>query len=335
MAADPRAQAIGEIVSWLEQQVRESRDENVRTVGQLDQLRRQVHELADEVLQAERTVREVDPKLLPLKVLPEKLRSLDEGAEQLRQAIVANHNEINNSLRILRSEAEHDRQDRSEAFKRIELANSQLSLLLADIAQVQSQASQVVQVSQTLSERQREIEARVDQFGLRLDRSIEVNKDLEERIRNVLASEQDERFEVVFERLQVVGEMVKRAEDMIAAASAEKTMRDEVLDEIKIWRSEHQRIDTRLNTLEELTGKLTGLVDRVQGEITLLEGRHSGLGERVGNIRRDIAEVVDHVRDEFAKYNAMMEKQRRKQIQVLEQELREMKFHAFHPPEEP
>jgi hypothetical protein len=52
-------------------------------------------------------------------------------------------------------------------------------------------------------------------------------------------------------------------------------------------------------------------------------------------MRRDIAEVVDHVREEFAKYNTMLEKQRRKQIQVLEQELREMKFHAFRPPEEP
>ena len=76
-------------------------------------------------------------------------------------------------------------------------------------------------------------------------------------------------------------------------------------------------------------------LDKLHGEVALLEGRHSGLGERVANIRRDIAEVVDHVREEFAKYNAMMEKQRRKQIQVLEQELREMKFHAFRPPEEP
>ena len=76
-------------------------------------------------------------------------------------------------------------------------------------------------------------------------------------------------------------------------------------------------------------------IDKVHGEVTLLEGRHSGLGERVSNIRKDIAEVVDHVRDEFGKYNAMIEKQRRKQIAGLEQELREAKFHAFRPPEEP
>jgi len=96
-----------------------------------------------------------------------------------------------------------------------------------------------------------------------------------------------------------------------------------------------EEVDGRIAILEEATDKRVGQLDKMHGEIALLEGRHSGLGERVAGIRGDIAEVVDHVREEFAKYNTMMEKQRRKQIQVLEQELREMKFHAFRPPEEP
>jgi len=129
--------------------------------------------------------------------------------------------------------------------------------------------------------------------------------------------------------------MVKRNEDMIAAVSNERSLRQEVLDEVSVWRDEHSRIDGRLNALEEVADRVLSQVDKVHGEITLLEGRHSGLGERVAGIRRDIAEVVDQVRDEFAKYNAMIEKQKRKQIQGLEQELRETKFHAFRPPEEP
>lgn len=219
--------------------------------------------------------------------------------------------------------------------RRTEAATSQLGLLTADVAQVQSQSSQLSQTMQTLLERQREVLARVDQFGLRLDRAIEVNRDLEERLREVLAHEVEDRFDVVFERLQVVGEMVKRNEEMIAQAIAEKTIRDDVLQEIGVWREQHGRIDARLNVLEELGDRLLGTADKLHAEITLLEGRHQGLGERVAGIRRDIAEVVDHVREEFAKYNQMMEKQRRKQIQVLEQELREMKFHSFRPPEEP
>jgi len=284
---------------------------------------------------AERSVREIDPKLLPFKGLPEKIRSLDEGSEHLRQAITANRAETENALRLLRAEADYDRQERGEALRRIETATSQLGLVLSDVAQVQQQTSQVNQTTQTLIERQREVEARVEQFGLRLDRSIEVNRDLEERIKEVVLGDLDDRFDVVYERLQVVGEMVKRNEDLIATVANERSLRQELLDELSVWREEHNRIDGRLNVLEESADKVLAQMDKMHGELALLEGRHSGLGERVANMRRDIAEVVDHVREEFAKYNTMLEKQRRKQIQVLEQELREMKFHAFRPPEEP
>ena len=206
---------------------------------------------------------------------------------------------------------------------------------MSDVTQVQHQASQVSQTVQTVIERQREVEARVQQLGLRLDRAIEVNRDLDKTIREALINEQEDRFDVVFERLQLIGEMVKRSDDLIREVAAERSLRQEVIDEVAVWREEHARIDGRLNALEGVADRVLSQVDKVQGEITLLEGRHSGLGERVASIRRDIAEIVDHVREEFAKYNQMTEKQRRKQIQVLEQELREMKFHAFKPPEEP
>jgi len=335
MAGEPQSQALGEIITWLEQQQRANRDEQARQVVYLDQLRRQIHDLSEQMDAAERAVREIDPKLVPFKGLPEKIRSLDEGGEHLRQALSANKAEMENALRLLRAEADYDRQERGEAIRRIDTATSQLGLVLADVGQMQQHTSQVSQTVQTLIERQREVEARLEQFGLRLDRSIEVNRDLEERIKEVVLGDLDDRFEVVFERLQVVGEMVKRNEDLIAGVTNERSMRQELINELSVWREEHNRIDGRLNVLEETADKVLVQLDKMHGEIALLEGRHSGLGERVANMRRDIAEVVDHVREEFNKYNSMLEKQRRKQIQVLEQELREMKFHAFRPPEEP
>ncbi|MBI2767128.1 MAG: hypothetical protein HYX53_14615 [Chloroflexi bacterium] len=335
MAGEQQTQGIGEILTWLEQQLRATREEQARNVAYLDQLQRQIHELSDQMTKAERGIREIDPKILPYKGLPEKIRGLDESMEHLRHAITANKAEVDNGLRLLRAEAEYDRHERGEALKRVEVAASQIALVVADIAQVQAQTAQVAQTAQSMLERQREVEARVEQFGLRLDRSIEVHRDLEERIRQAVFSDQDERFDVVFERLQVVGEMVKRNEELIRSATAEQTLREEVLEQIAVWRDEHSRIDGRLNALEEVADRVTGRVDKVHGEIVLLEGRHQGLGERVAGMRGEIAEVVDHVREEFAKYNALSEKQRRKQIQVLEQELREMKFHAFRPPEEP
>ncbi|MCC7365481.1 MAG: hypothetical protein IT303_14035 [Dehalococcoidia bacterium] len=335
MATDAQAAAIGEILTWLEQQLRQARDDQATANAHIDQLRRQLFDMSEQITAVERGIREVDPKFLPFKGLPDKIQAINESTEHMRQAILSNKAEIDNALRLLRAEADYDREERSEAFKRIEQAASQLGLVLADVAQVQAQVAQMSHTASTIFERQREIEAKVEQFGLRLDRSIEVHRDLEERVVRVLTADQEERFDVVFERLQVVGEMVKRNEDLIQEVSNQRDMRQELMHEMSVFRDQTARVEDRVGALEEVADRLLGLVDKAQGEIALLEGRHSGLGERVAGIRKDIAEVVDHVREEFAKYNQMMEKQRRKQIQVLEQELREAKFHAFHPPEEP
>jgi chromosome segregation ATPase len=335
MTANPQSQAIGEILTWLEQQLRESRDDQTRAFIEIDQIRRQAQDMAADVDAAERAVREIDPKFVPFHGVPDKINGLAETIERVRQQLVAHQASFDNTVRQLRAEADYDREERAEAGKRVDATASQLGLVMSDVTQVQHQASQVSQTMQTVIERQREVEARVQQLGLRLDRAIEVNRDLDKTIREALINEQEDRFDVVFERLQLIGEMVKRSDDLIREVAAERSLRQEVIDEVAVWREEHARIDGRLNALEGVADRVLSQVDKVQGEITLLEGRHSGLGERVASIRRDIAEIVDHVREEFAKYNQMTEKQRRKQIQVLEQELREMKFHAFKPPEEP
>jgi len=120
MPGESQAQAIGEIITWLEGQIRASREEQLRQLSQLDQVRRQVHDLSEQMTAAERAVREIDPKLAPFKGLPDKIRSLDEGAEHIRQGISANKAEVDNSLRLLRAEADYDRQERGDAIRRID-----------------------------------------------------------------------------------------------------------------------------------------------------------------------------------------------------------------------
>ena len=82
-----QAQAIGEIISWLEQQLRQVRDDQTRSLQTVDQLRRQVYDLQEQITNNERSIREVDPKLVPFKGLPEKIRALDESSEHIRQAV--------------------------------------------------------------------------------------------------------------------------------------------------------------------------------------------------------------------------------------------------------
>lgn len=335
MASESQTQAIGEIIAWLEQQLRAAREAQARTQADVDEIRRQLFDVMEQSRLTEKVAKEIEPRLAPFKFLPDKLRELEEDAEQTRDTIIGNHAALETSMRLLQAEGEHDRTERADVYKAVESANHQLGLLTADVAQAQQQVAQASQTMQMLLERQREVEQQSEQVALRLDRVLEVTRDVEERLRADFESEQDARFDVVFERLQVVGEMVKRNEDTIAEVAAERSLREEVLHELKLIRGESSRVDGRLDALEAVTEKAVKRIDEVHAGIVLLEGRHSGLGERVAGIRREIAEIVDHVREEFAKYNTMLEKSRRREIQVLEQELREMKFHAFRPPEEP
>lgn len=335
VTSEAESGTIHELVDWLEEQLRDLRQHQGEAYLQIEQLRRQALSVADQLTEAERKVREVDPKLLPLKGVPDKIRGIEEEAEHHRQLLESTRAEADNAFRMLRAEHEYTRQELGEVIRRVSQAVDQISLIAADAAQSQQQVSQVGQSMQTVLERQREVEARVEQFGLRLERHIEVQRDLVNELRDEWKKYEDDRIQLVFERLQVVGEMVRRNEELIEHVAAEQTLRETVMQEISVWRDQHNRIDQRLAVVEEAAEGVTSELDKLHGQVALLDGRHSGLGERVAGMRREIAEVIDHVREEFAKYNAMMEKQRRKQIEVLEQELRETKFHSFRPPEEP
>lgn len=335
VTSEAQSENLAELVDWIEEQLRYLRQQQAEEHAQVEQLRRQLLSTDELVTENDRKVREVDPKLQPLKGVPDKLRAIEEDTEHVRQAVESNRAEADNTFRVIRAEVEYERTEMGDVVRRLGQAVDQIGLVAADVAQVQTQVSQVNQSLQTVLERQREVEAQVEQFGLRLERQVEVNRDMEERLREEWRNYEDERMQLVFERLQIVGDMVKRNEELIEEATREQTLRETVLQEIGVWRDQHSRIDARISTLEETADRALTEVDKVRGQVTLIEGRHSGLGERVAGMRREIAEVVDHVRDEFSKYNQMVEKQRRKQIQALEQELRETKFHAFRPPEEP
>jgi chromosome segregation ATPase len=335
VARETRESTMGEALAWLEDELGRTRDEHLKLVSQMDQVQRQVYDLLDQIDQNERMVRAIEPRFQPLRGIPDKIGQLDEATEHIRYQVSTQKAEIDNAIRLLQAEAEYDREERADAIRRIGAATNELAALAASVSQVQSQVTQATQAASTVIERQREVEDRVHQFGLRLDRNIEVHRDLEDRVKRAVLQGIEERFAVVFERLQLVGEMVARTERVVEAVSNERSIRQDVLEQISLWRDQHTRLEGRVASVEEIADRVLTEVDKVHGEIALVEGRHAGLGERVAGIRRDIAEVVDHVRDEFAKYNQLNEKQRKKQIQVLEQELREMKFHAFRPPEEP
>lgn len=335
MTANAGEKAIAEALAWLEEQIVALKEAQTAQTLHTEHLQRQVGEVADQANEAQSSAREIDPKLTPYVGMPDRLVSVNEDAERLRGAVTANKAESDIALRTLQAEAENAGQDRGAIVKRVEAAATELSALASTVAQGQSQLAQISQAVTVILERQESVTSQTEQFGLRLERAIEVTHGLETRLSEKIAADQEARLEPVFERMQLLGEMLRRVDETLMEITAEQTLREDVMQEIAAWRDQHGRIDIRLNDLEEAAEGILSETDKLRGDVSLGEGRHAGMNERVAGIRRDISLVVDQVREEFAEFSKMLEKQRRKQIETLEQELRETKFHAFHPPEEP
>ncbi len=333
MTTEPTVDTSSQTVEWLEEQVRAHGEAQAALKIEIEQLRRQVQFVAEQSDAAERSVAQVDPKLVPYQGLPERVGGLSEDAEHTRQTVSSNQGKVDAALRLRESEARSDRQELGEAVKRLDGMSGRLDLLAADSSRLETQITQVGQALNVLPEQQRETAEQVAQFGLRLDRLTEVSQGIEERVITTITEQQAPVLDLIHERLQLLGEMIRRAEETSEQRSQQ--MSEDAEAELNARRGEHERIEARINSVEGTIEPLLRELDQVRGETTLLDGRHSGLSERVGAIRRDIAEMIDHVRAEFAKFTEMQEKQRRKQLDLLEQELRELKFHTLRPPDEP
>ncbi len=335
MTSEPQIQSIEETLTFLEAQLRAQRETGEALGHELIQLRRQVQSLAEQGEETGRAVNQIEPALAPYRGLPEKVAELSNGVEQLRVSLVSTSDTLATAERTRDAEALTSSRELHEVSRSIEQMGERLDLLTSEGAGRATLLQQLTQALGALTEWQREAREQSAQSEMRLQRLTEVSAEVEGRVRASVDSQQERALEAVHERLQILGEMAHRTEARIEELRVERHVGEEVREELGRRRDEYERIEVRVNRVEGEVEAIPRQIDEVRSATTLLDGRHSGLSERVSLIRRDIAEVVDHVREEFARFSELQEKSRRKQIETIEQELRELKFHGLRPPEKP
>ena len=335
MTSEPALRSIEETLVLLEGETRTQREANEALGRELVQLRRQMQAILEQNEETSRTARQVETTVTNYQGLPQKVTELSQDAEQMRTSLTEARSKMETSERTRDAEALVASRELREAMRRLDGLQDRLELLASEAATRESKLEQLGQSFSVLSDWQQEARQQAEQFQLRLERLTEVSDEIEGRVLAAAQHLQERPLEVVHERLQILGELAHRAEEAIESLRSEQQLGDEVLQEMERRRDEQERIEGQVSRLEGAVENLARVVDEARGETALLDGRHSGLSERVSLIRRDISEMVDHVREEFTSFSEMQERSRRRQIEALEQELRETKFHGLRPPDEP
>ena len=335
MTSEPALRSIEETLVLLEGESRAQREANEALSRELTQLRRQIQAVMEQSEEQGRSTRQVESTVARYQGLPQKVTELAQDAEQIRTAVTEARSAMETSERTRDAEALVASRELREALRRLDGLDDRLELLASEAAARESKLEQLGQMLSVLTDWQREVRQQAEQFELRLQRLTELSEEVEGRVLAAAQTLQERPLEIIHERLQILGELAHRAEEAIEALRGEQELGEEVRDEMGRRRDEQERIEAQVSRLEGAVDNLARQLDEARGETALLDGRHSGLSERVSLIRRDISEMVDHVREEFARFSEMQERSRKRQIDALEQELREVKFHGLRPPDEP
>jgi chromosome segregation ATPase len=133
------------------------------------------------------------------------------------------------------------------------------------------------------------------------------------------------------ERVQIYTEMLKRLESQISLVSSEVAVKQDVLERIELARLELHRLEERISVQEAHTGELRDADEETRRLITLLDGRDRGMNDRLIGLQNDLANYRTIVAEQFHRLHQAQERARRRQIEDLEREIREMRTHAFRP----
>ncbi len=334
MSAGPALQPADEALVELETRLRAQQAIGEDLRAELIQLRRRVESLAEQSIETERAARAVGPELANYRGLPARAAELARDAEQTRTQVTETRNALDVVERTRDAEALTASRELAGAIGRIDGLDARLDLLAAAAATRETQLRQLSDALAAFVEWRRATEARDEQFDLRLQRLTELAEEIEGRVLAAAVERQVRPLETIHERLQILAGMAQRAEERIEELRAERHLAVDVEEELGRRRDEYERVEGRVSRAEGELERLVRLIEEARAATLLVDGRQTGLTERVSLIRRDISEMVDHVREEFARFGQMQEQSRRKQIETLEQELREMKFHGPRPPAE-
>tara|TARA_B100001123_G_scaffold435201_1_gene563195 strand:+ start:512 stop:1519 length:1008 start_codon:yes stop_codon:yes gene_type:complete len=335
VTSEPALRSIEETLVLLERESHDQRVANEALTQEITELRSQLQGLFEQSEEQNRATRLFEETIGHYQGVPQKINELAKDAEHMRTSLIETRSKLETNERTRDDEALVTGRELREALRRLEGLEDQLELLTSEASVRETRLEQLGQSLGLLTNWQQEVRQQTEQFELRMQRLTEVSEEAETRVLAAAQAQQERPLETVYERLQLLGELAQRTAEGMASLKAEHQLANEVREDLQRRQEEQERLEAQVSRVEGTVDNLARQLDEARGETALLDGRHSGLSERVSLIRRDIAEMVDHVREEFSKFSEMQERSRKRQIEALEQELRELQFHTLRPPDEP
>jgi chromosome segregation ATPase len=329
--ADPPRGEVGappaEVVSWLEEELRQAKSQLHKLEQQVEQARNQLWNLVESVQKGEDVLSAVAAHLAAFPHLQDEMRQAKEQLGRLQERQLANQGRIEEAVRQQQAAAEREREEYSASLRRLEATERLSQSYEGRMLAVEENVRRFRDDISLLEKRLEVADKGGEELAGKTARHSEVVKRLEEEMRRLhgeidALTKQDS---ILSERAQLLLEQVRRLAEQVTILSEDRVVQQELADVQEHWRMEDQRLDERLKALERAMGERLQHAEDHARALELLESKSQTQAERLAAFQQQIREQRQQVVTYLRKLSQFQERQKRRQLAAMEQELKEMK----------
>lgn len=331
-----QSQQLASTLAWLEDTVRENKGQVARLLQQAEQTQGQVWDLAHRIQRAEEANVALTHELGAAPRLETELRAVSDKLIRLEERVVAAESRVHETGRLHQIEGDHIRSELTELIKRVDgwerpVANWATRMdTLEEIGRRGQEATTVVRQQVEGFEKYMElVDQRVQRLGDVLKR---VDGEFALVTAEIEALRKQE--EGASDRFQVYAEGLRRLEGRIDEVAEQTDVRREFNEKFELQRTGLRRSEERLNLVEATSDDFRQRMDDLARAIALIDAKGQSVRERLAEVAEELGSYRSHLSEFFHKSASLEERQRRRRIEDLEREIREVKVHAYRPPEE-
>ena len=327
MVKEQQAETALPGAGWLQDQLYQLKADVAQLDQQLQHLQSMVGQVTDSIRAVEASLRDAASNAALAPRLQEEVNQSVALIVQLQDQQAETKEQIEVLGRQRQAEEGRDQQEWGEVARKVDLLERQ-------VAQWQDRQGGVDEVGRRFQEgmslaRQdlQQIERRLESVESKAGRSLEGANRAEHTLTQVEATILDlqRNDEALTERVRATSEVGHRLESSLGEQLQELQRVELLAERIELHRAERQRLEDRALRLEEELGELRATAETSDQQQARFSAQQQGLASRLDALQEHVDQQKAMLVEQIRRLTGSQERTKRRQIQELEREVREMR----------
>jgi chromosome segregation protein len=287
-------------------------------------------DLNEKLRDSESRVREVTARTMGVPIMQEQVRQLAGLLDRIQDAEVLIDSKFEQMERQTGDERQRDQTEKNDLYRRVQDLERKAESLGERQAsndeaarRYQEEVSRSHLNAQSMSQRMEAVESKSGRMLDALTRLEQTHSEVEGAIR-ALRREDD----VIAERARVAHDVAARLEQDMHVQAEEGRALPLLQERVELLRAERQRVEDRVSRLEEVLNEATVRLERQEDVTSGLDRRVNAHDQRIELVHTSSLDHRRWLSDHMLKLDAMLERMRRRQIEELERDVKDLRVHG-------